>query len=183
MRASFGVIAAAALFVVTASNCTVNKADNPSPTGPSEFALSLSLAAQPDTIIRDGESQSEVVIQALDPDGDPVSRLTLHLEIVVNTLVRNEHGELSAYTVVTGSNGRASVTYTAPRPFVEGEEDDLELSTVSIRATPVGTDAAAQLARVVTIRLVPSTPDLATTAASRSHSVSDPGSQTEVETQ
>jgi PKD repeat protein len=50
---------------------------------------------------------------------------------------------------VTGSNGRASFTYTAPG-FVEGTIPNVQLSV-----TPTGTDSASHIRRNISIRLVP----------------------------
>lgn len=153
MRASHRVVAVAVMAAALWS-CTVDKADNPLPTGPSELALSLSVAASPDTLDRDGESQSQIALQARDANSRPASGVSVRLDIIVNNLVRNEFGSLTSYAVVTGSDGRATVVYTAPPPYSEDEEDDLSLQSVKIRATPVGTDASTQIPRDVTIRLV-----------------------------
>jgi len=158
-----------AALVATSWGCRLSKADNPSPVGPSELALSLALLASPDTILRDGESQTDVVIQARDENGSPKSGVVVRLDIRImsllnNPMIRNEFGKLSVYEAMTGSNGQASVVYTAPKPFEEWQEDDLATNNVVIVATPVGTDAAAHLTRQVRIRLVDVTPNLASAA-------------------
>ena len=60
-----------------------------------------------------------------------------------------DFGSISARTLVTNSNGRASFTYTAPS-FVTGAIPD-----VQIGVTPTGSDASAHIRRVVEVRLVP----------------------------
>lgn len=149
--------------------CEVKKTDVPPPVGPSELGLALSLQANPDTILRDGESQTTIRIEARDEHGRPKPNVAFRLDIVImsllnNPLVRNEFGRLSRYEAMTGSDGRVSVVYTAPGPFEEPQEDDLVTNTVRIQATPIGVDAAALVPRYVTVRLVDVTPNLASAA-------------------
>jgi PKD repeat protein len=58
-----------------------------------------------------------------------------------------DFGSLSARTLVTNANGRATVTYTAPS-CCGGS-----IPTLQIGVTPTGTDAAAHIRRVVQVRL------------------------------
>ena len=160
-------LAMVAVIALAGWGCTVSDIERPPVTGPSELALALSVLANPDAITRDGESQSQIVIEARDANGQAAAGVDVRLDIVVNTLVRNQFGELSAYSARTGSDGRATVTYTAPFEWHPDEEDDLALNIVSIRATPVGTNAGTHLPRSVNIRLVPVTPDQASVASSR----------------
>lgn len=160
-------LAVVAVIALAGWGCTVSDIERPPVTGPSELALALSVLANPDAITRDGESQSQIVIEARDVNGQAVAGVDVRLDIVVNNLVRNEFGLLSAYSAVTASNGRAVVTYTAPEEFRPDEEDDLASQFVSIRATPVGTNAGMHLPRFVNIRLVSVTPDQASVASSR----------------
>jgi PKD repeat protein len=143
-------MAFAAAVLVAASACTVHKTEAPPVSGPSELATSLTLQALPDTLPQDGASQSQVVVEARDPNNAPIRSLAVRIEITVNGIVQ-DFGQLSARNVVTGSDGRTSVTYTAPKAA-----DTIDHSTlVSLRVTPVGSDAATQVARWVNIRLVP----------------------------
>ena len=60
-------------------------------------------------------------------------------------------GQLSAQDVTTGSDGRATLSYTAPSPV-----DNADHTTIArILVTPTGTDYAAAQPRSVDIRLVP----------------------------
>ena len=59
--------------LVLSGACTVREPDIPSLTGPSEFAVSVSVAAVPDLIRRDGADQSLIVVTARDINGGPVS--------------------------------------------------------------------------------------------------------------
>jgi chitodextrinase len=134
----------------TAAACTISETKAPPVQGPSTLGLALVVAANPDVISLDGVSQSQITIDARDPNGQPVSNTVLRVETVVNGILV-DYGTLSARTLVTGSNGRAALTYTAPRP-VPGATN---ASIVNIRVTPTGTDAANQVGRYVDIRLVP----------------------------
>src|ERR1043165_8371466 len=102
------IVAAAAL-----SACTVKQTEAPPVSGPSALALSVSIAATPDSILQDGASQSSVVVNAYGPDGRPRNGLAVRLSMVVNG-VPQDFGTLSARTVVTGSDGKATTVYTAP---------------------------------------------------------------------
>ena len=148
MRASFRLTASAAVLAL-AWSCTVQKADVPPVTGPSELALSLSVLANPDTLAQDGASQSQIVFQARDPNGQPVSGVALRADIVTDGVIQ-DFGTLNTRSVVTGSDGRATIIYTAPAA-VDGAPATRE---ITIRGVPVGTDANAQLPRTVNIRLI-----------------------------
>jgi hypothetical protein len=136
---------------IALAGCTVKKSTPPSLTGPSELGLSLTLEANPDVLSQDGASQSVVMITARDATGQPVRSLALRLGIETDGTLPDP-GLLSAQTAVTGADGRASASYTAPPspPFSTRSS-----VPVSITATPIGTDAAGALPRSVTIRLIP----------------------------
>jgi len=141
-------VAAAGLLV---SACTIKKTERPPLAGPSELALSLSLSASPDILTQDGSSQSHVVILARDQNGQAVKGLPLHVEIAVNGVI-TAFGQLSSQNVTTGSDGRATLSYTAP-PL---PPDNVDSGTiVTIRVFPTGADYANTEARSVNIRLVP----------------------------
>jgi PKD repeat protein len=140
-------IVAAGLLV---SACTVKKTERPPLTGPSELALSLTLSASPDILTQDGSSQSHVVILARDQNGLAVKGLPLHVEITVAGSV-TAFGQLSSQDVSTSSDGRATLSYTAPTAI-----DTVDRGTiVAIRVTPTGTDYGTSEPRSVNIRLVP----------------------------
>ena len=139
------VLAAAAI----AASCTVTSTPAPPLTGPSEMSLSLAIAANPDVLSMDGASQTLITIDARDANGQPAANVPLRLEIIADGQAV-DFGLLSARTIVTGANGRASFTYTAPT-LVGTSIPDLE-----IFVTPTGLgDAASHVRRVVNIRLVP----------------------------
>lgn len=137
--------------VAMAAACTVKKTSAPALAGPSELGLSMSVTANPDMLTQDGSSQALIVVQALDAMGQPARNLPLRLEIVVNG-VPADYGRLSARALSTGTDGRATATYTAPPAPLESVDTG---TVVTIVATPTGTDYANATGRQVAIRLYP----------------------------
>jgi PKD repeat protein len=111
------------LMAVLSSGCTLQEQPTPDLSGPSELGLSLSVVAQPEILPRDGSSMSLIVIAAFDSNGKPKSDQRLILTANAGTLTPTE--------VRTGSDGRATATYTAP-----GLNE--RVSTATIAALPVG---------------------------------------------
>ena len=132
---------------VLVTGCTVNKSTPPPLAGPSELGLALGLSAFPDQVAQDGSSQAVVSIQARDASGQPIQGLPLRVEISVGGVI-GDVGSLSTKGPVTGADGRARVTYTAPLSA------DQAGRTVTILVTPIGSDYAGSMARSVDIRLV-----------------------------
>ncbi|MEP7304701.1 MAG: PKD domain-containing protein [Acidobacteriota bacterium] len=132
--------------------CTVHQGNQAPPlAGPSTFAQSIAVTANPDLISQDGASQSAINVRVFDVNGQPMSAIPLRIDIVVNgTLV--DYGTLSTKTIVTGLDGRATTVYTAPPPPPPTAQT---ASTVTIRVTAVGTDAPSSGPFSATIRLVP----------------------------
>src|SRR5688572_4496734 len=128
--------------------CTLADMSPPPLAGPSEFSTSLTISANPDVLSLDGASQSLITVEARDVNGQLLPNVPLRVEILADGQP-TDFGSLSARTLVTGSNGRATFTYTAP-PFGSGPIPELQLSI-----TPTGTDAAAHVNRLVTVRLMP----------------------------
>jgi PKD repeat protein len=140
-----------AIAVVAGAGCTVDKQDAPELSGPSELGTSVTLYASPDTLRQDGASQSQITIQAQDSKGQPAKNLPIRLDIAVGGTLA-DFGQLSGKNLVTGGDGRASVTYTAPL----APADPVDSQTViQIVATPGGTDYGNATSRSVSIRLVP----------------------------
>ena len=137
-----------ALAAVTLSACQQDAALDQF-VGPSELGLSLTLSASPDVLALDGASQSLVTIFARDGAGQAVANLTVRLQIRFAGTIQ-DFGQLSARTLVTGQDGRALATYTAP---IGGNVDTG--AEVDIEVTPVGDNFAGALRRTLTIRLVP----------------------------
>jgi PKD repeat protein len=138
------------LVLLTGVACTVKDTPAPPLTGPSGLALSISVTAIPDSILQDGASQTAIQIEAIGPDGRPVRGLTLRVEVEYLGVIE-DFGTLSAKTVVTGEDGRARVTYTAPpRPSQQVDEANI----VTIHVTPIGSDYRGSSSRTVDLRLV-----------------------------
>jgi PKD repeat protein len=140
MRILKTFVAVAACLSVAA--CSLEDGAAPTPTGPSEFALSVTMSATPDQLPRDGSSQSVVTITVRDEAGRPVAGQRLN--------AASSLGTLSGGDVVTNGNGQASVTLTAP---VAGTVGNAALISV----TPVGTNAGNAVPRVISVMLTGAT--------------------------
>ena len=142
------VIALAAL----AAACTMKKEEAPAFRGPSEFGTSITVAVTPDTLTQDGASQSIVTVTARGTNGEPLASVPLRAEIRVNN-IPTDFGSLSARNIVTGSDGRATLVYTAPAG-ASGLAVD-EFTVVDIGVTPVGNNFGNSVTRFASLRLVP----------------------------
>ncbi|MEX2270853.1 MAG: PKD domain-containing protein [Vicinamibacterales bacterium] len=145
------LIVSAALVLTAASGCTLDSIDAPPLTGPSSFALDLTVTATPDILPEDGVSTTVIRIVARDHNNQPVANLPLRIDTVLGSRIV-DIGRLSARNVTTNASGVATVTFTAPRSPLPGV--DLG-SQVTIAVTPVGTDFGSNFQRTVNIRLVP----------------------------
>ncbi len=133
------------------TGCT-HGTSTPSGTGPSVLGLSLTVEASPDVLNLDGASQSVITVTARDANGAVKANVGLRIEIVTGQGIVDV-GRLSSKTAVTGGDGRATVTYTAPALPSAGNSDPGY--SVTIQVIPSGTDYTAAVARTVAIRLVP----------------------------
>ena len=141
---------AVAALALSLGACTTKKTEPPAPSGPSELGTSLALTATPDLLPQDGSSTSQIVIRAFDQNGQPVRNLLLRVETAVGGVI-TDFGRLSAKDVSTGSDGRAVVVYTAPKPV-----DNIDRNTrVQILVTPVAGNSNGTQSRFAEIRLVP----------------------------
>lgn len=132
--------------------CTVHQTDVPSLTGPSELALSIDVAATPDSISQDGASQSAIVVTARDANGKAMPALPMRVDMVVGGQFQ-DFGTLSARTIVTGSDGKATAVYTAPPPPPPSSGGAGTILTIVV--TPTGTNFQTATSRTAEIRLVP----------------------------
>lgn len=137
--------------VVTVAGCT-KKTEAPPPTGPSELGLSVIVTASPDILDLDGLSQSQITITTRGPDGSPVRDVPFNLDMLAGGEIQDV-GRLSNKQPVTGSDGRAVVTYTAPVAPPSGNTDTMRVVVIS--AIPIGSDYKNAVARTVDIRLRP----------------------------
>lgn len=142
---------AALAATILLGGCTVKNTEAPPLAGPSELGLSLRTSVLPDILDQDGLSQSSIEITARGPDGRPVSSVTVRAEIVVEG-VAMDFGRLSSRNVVTGSDGVARLTYTAPPAPPEPVDT---FTVVTLYLTPIGNDFANATTRYAEIRLVP----------------------------
>ncbi|HZB26147.1 MAG TPA: PKD domain-containing protein [Vicinamibacterales bacterium] len=145
--------AIAALFVTAGmlSGCTMKSQDAPDLSGPSEFATAISVSLSPDVLTQDGASQSVVTVTARDSNAQPVRSLPLRAEIRVGGTIA-DFGSLSARSIVTGADGRATFVYTAP-PAASMAVDTL--TVVDIAVIPIGSDFLNSMTRIASVRLVP----------------------------
>jgi len=145
---------AACLVLLTGAACTVHQAASAPPlTGPSGLAQSVTISATPDSITRDGQSQSAIVVRVIDANGQPAGGVALRMDMLVGgTLV--DFGTLDTRTIVTGTDGRATTVYTAP-PALPTSSTFSNTSRVTISATPIGGNAQLSLPFTTDIRLMP----------------------------
>jgi len=144
-------MAAIAAALTLGSACTMKDQEAPPLSGPSEYATSIAISTAPDVLTQDGASQSLITITARDTNSAPIRNLSMRADITVGG-VHADFGSLSARNLVTGSDGRASLVYTAPSaPSVSVDNGTI----VDIVITPVGTNYANTTARTASIRLVP----------------------------
>ena len=133
--------------------CTIASTDPPVISGPSELGLALTLQASPEVLTQDGISQAVVSVLARDPYGRPLSAVEMRADIAVGGVLQ-DFGRLSARSLTTGRDGRASVVYTAPEPVLGVSQH----TVITLVITPLTGDARAQMPRAVDIRLVPLLP-------------------------
>ena len=156
MRKVFNKTAFLAVLALSGA-CTVHETDIPSLAGPSEFGISVSVAAVPDIIRRDGIDQSTIIVTARGVSGEPVAGLQFRLDTKVG-FVYQDFGTLASRFITTGSDGRASVIYTAPPPPPVGTSSVID--RVTVVAAPVGSNQQVLNPQVIQpqsaeIRLVP----------------------------
>lgn len=132
------------------AGCTLAKQDAPALTGPSELGMSLEVTATPDFINWDGQSRSTIQVLARNANSQPISGLTMRVEIAANGQLV-DFGAISSRTISTGGDGRASVTYTAEAAPPVGAGS----VRVTILLTPIGTNYANAVKRAVEIWVSP----------------------------
>lgn len=145
------VIPAVLALAITVAGCTVKKTEVPPLAGPSELGLSVQVRVTPDILGQDGLSQASIEITARGPDSRPVASVPLRVETEVSGVLA-DYGRLSTRTVVTGSDGIARLTYTAPPPLAEPVDN---FTVVLVKVTPINGDYANAIERTAEIRLVP----------------------------
>jgi hypothetical protein len=137
---------ALATVFVAAAGCTMKDTPAPGLTGPSALGRSVTVTASPDLLVMDGVSRSQIGVEVKTFSGAAVSGFALHLKLV------DDYGRLAVTQAVTGGDGRASVTYTAPKAVIGAAA-----RTETVEMTPIGTDHAVSIVgrRDVVIHLLP----------------------------
>ena len=110
--------------VAACAACTVHDTSVPVPTVPSSAATSLRLTATPNSVPQDGVTQSKVLIESFDATGTPIKSLSVQVFL-------SGQGTLSTNSVVTGSDGKASVVFVPP--LLNGPS-----LTTTVHAAPAG---------------------------------------------
>jgi hypothetical protein len=147
-------VALIAFAAMVLGSCTVKETEAPSLAGPSETGLSVASSVSPDILDQDGLSQAVVEVVTRGPDGRPVGSIPLRIEIFrLGGAAPEDFGRLSNKTPVTGSDGVARVTYTAPPAPSEPVDSGVNIVTLAI--SPVGGDFHGADPRYVQLRLVP----------------------------
>lgn len=142
MHSSLAAIRRSATLLVIAlgvAACGVEEQEAPPLIGPSGFAQSVTLSASPDRLPRDGRSQSVITVAVRNDAGQPVSGQRVTVGASAGTVSQSE--------VVTGSDGRATFTLTAPAAGTTG-------NTIDVFATPVGGDFTDARTRSLSIAVV-----------------------------
>lgn len=145
-------LVATAAVLAAAVSCTTSSQEPPPLAGPSEFALSLQMTVTPDVVSRDGGSQATVRIVARDAYAQPISGLTVRLDLIMNN-TQVDCGRLSAKTLSTDGAGVATAAYTAPNDSPCLPSDSGGEGEVRILATPLGDNYDSSFARSVSVRL------------------------------
>jgi len=117
----FLAVTAATLF----SGCMMQNQSAPALTGPSGFGRYLTMTAAPDTLPRDGSSQTQITLTYTDHEKKPLVR---------RIILQASSGSLSVAEVTTNADGKAAFVLTAPML-------NTPASAVEVVATPVA-DAA-----------------------------------------
>src|SRR6266850_1441898 len=148
-RAQWVAVAVAA---VLASACGLDKQTEPSLIGPAAGGTSVFMAATPDRLPRDGQSQSVIRVEVRGADGRaiPGSRVTVGIQ----------GGTLSQSDVVTGTDGRGTFTVQAP-----SQSDVVPGNVITVFATPLTTDFNNATTQTLSIALTGVTNSTAPTAA------------------
>ena len=113
------------------------------------FGVTVTLAASPDLLPRDGRTTSRISASVRDASNRPVAGQGLHFDVRIDGRP-GALGALSQTDVITAADGIAVVFYTPPLPAATADTQD---STIVIVATPVGTNASNQTSSSTTIKL------------------------------
>ena len=133
------------------ASCTMKSQDAPPLIGPSDMNVDRRnrLAGRANARRRVAVARDRCRTDS--HNGRPLRNVSLRAEISVAG-VKADFGSLSARNIVTDSNGRATLVYTAPAapsgPAVDPN------TFIDIVVTPIGTDAGNATPRLASIRLI-----------------------------
>jgi PKD repeat protein len=153
-------VAPAIVLALAVTGCSLEKQASPTLSGPSTVALSLSVAASPSSLPRDGNSVSTISVVTAGADGRPIQQ---------RVLLTTTAGTLSSSDVTTNSSGQAVVQFTAPSV-------NTSATTATITAQPVESSGtrSTSVSKTVTINLSgPGIPVAAFTASTTTPSQFD----------
>lgn len=138
------------------ASCGIEKQSAPGLAGPSEFGLSITVTATPDTLVQDGVSQAVIQLTARGPDAEPVRGVAIQLTASSSSsLIRSV--DFTEAVVFTDANGRATTgMISPPAPATVPNSPPV----ITINATPISSNFANAVARPVEVRLLapPGTP-------------------------
>jgi PKD repeat protein len=143
-----------AMALLAGAACSISKTPAQQLTGPSELSLSLAVTANPDIITANGLDYSDIMIVARDVNGQPIEGRQLRVDVVNDSDQIIQVGTLSTQRVTTDHSGEAKVRFVAPMQNTPSVDNN---PPAKIRVLPVSTGLGAELARYVSIRLVPQT--------------------------
>ena len=118
--------------------CTVDKQEAPALIGPGGSSQQVQLSASPDRLVHNGTAQSVVSLTVTNEAGQGVSGQRVNVGATAGTSSLGE--------VVTGADGRATFIVTAPALSTPA-------SSITVFATPFGTNADNALTRSLSIVL------------------------------
>jgi hypothetical protein len=123
------------------NGCKADAVNIPNLRGPSEYALSILMTANPDFVVSDGITTSAIGVNVRDRDGKAVPNLAIVLFV-------QGPGSLDRSFVTTNASGMASVTYTS-----QAGVGPPGTPSTQVVARPVGLDFTGETYRSVTIEI------------------------------
>jgi hypothetical protein len=142
-------LGALGLGLALTGGCGLDEVTIPPFDGPATTALSVVITANPDWVRANGVDTSIVTATLRDTQGRPVSGRGLLLMIGDESGVDVKVGRLDADRIVTGSDGRARVIYTAPT-----NQESATNTSVLVKARPEGSNLSGQFERAVRIEVI-----------------------------
>jgi hypothetical protein len=139
-------IAGLILLAVLAAGCKRTESPGASPVGPSTFALTFALGANPN-ILMAGEARPTSVIWAEVTENEaPAAGRTVYFSITDGA---GEFGDLTTRTsVVTDSNGRAQIIYIGPTKY------EIDADTSATILGQLETSSPQIIAKTVTLSIL-----------------------------